>query len=956
MRSPARFQRRRNLLGTLLAAAFCHCSPQTAPSPARLRGVVLAPGSSLHGASLFGTDAIGLPTGAILTPDAAPGAALLSLNPHVSTAPDLRLGGAVASALSPDGQTLLLLTSGYNRAFDSRGEPIPEASGEWIFVYDVASGRPRETQVLTVPNSFGGLAFKPQGDGFYVSGGPDDVVHEFQRSAAGFIEKEPPIPLGHLDAKGMGGLGIDVSPFAAGLAVTSSGRQVVVANHENDSLTIVDVARRAAVVEVPLMPGGGIAGGEFPTEVVTVDDRAYVSCQRDREVVEVNLSTGRVARRIGVGGAPTKIAADRTGARLFVANSNSDTVSVIDLAHTGVASSIRVTGPESHLADIPLRGANPNSVALSPDERTLYVTNGGINALALVDLSQSPHVVGLVPTGFYPTAVSVAAGGAWLYVAHGKSPSRPNPRGPWSDIERSAARVNAPGTANEFVLQLIQGGLLAIPTPSAQTLAKLTAQTLINNHLDAQPEVPPIFTALSGQVKHVIYVIGENRTYDQLFGDLPGADGDPRLLHWGEAITPNAHALARTFLTLDRFFDTGGVSGDGWQWSTSGRTTDVAEKGIPVMYAGRGHLSYDWEGTDRNVNVGLPTLAERIAANPRTPNSPDLLPGTVDVAGVDEPPQGGRGFLWDAAMASRVTVRNYGFFVDDTRYSLEPSFPCPIPPLRLPSETQTQVAYATRPSLLPVTDPYFRGFDVNFADVWREKEWEREFDEYVAKGELPALELVRLPHDHLGGFSTSLDGVNTPDTQIADHDYALGRLVERVSTSVFWKDTVVIAIEDDAQNGGDHVDAHRSFALFAGGHVKRGGRVSTVYSTPSVLRTIELLLGLAPLGINDAFARPMADVLTTELNTTPFTAIVPAVLRSTELPLPKTGGPEHVQQPRGDASFWALSTRGLDFDRADALPTDYFNRVLFCGLVDSSGCATEPPEPACRAPPVRDPD
>ena len=251
-----------------------------------------------------------------------------------------------------------------------------------------------------------------------------------------------------------------------------------------------------------------------------------------------------------------------------------------------------------------LRGSNPNALALSPDEQTLYVTNGGNNALAVLALSArdaggapargpgdpggQSRLLGLIPTGFYPHAVATSRDGASLYVAYGKSPTGPNPGGPWSDRAGARRSPYLPGVANQFTLQLTGGGLLALPTPSPANLAKLTSQVLLNNRMDAATRTPPVFQALRGVVKHVIYVVGENRTYDQIWAILEDADGDRHLTHWGEAITPNHHALARGFVTLDRFFDAGGVSGDGWQWTMSGRTTDVAEKAIPVEYASRG--------------------------------------------------------------------------------------------------------------------------------------------------------------------------------------------------------------------------------------------------------------------------------------------------------------------------------------------------------------------------------
>jgi DNA-binding beta-propeller fold protein YncE len=949
----------------LLAVLAVACSPQPRAQPggALEPGPSLQPSQRLPGASLFRTDVIGLPTGGSITPDATPGSRVLDLDPKPQSRPDFHAGGAVSTVRSPDGRTLLVLTSGYNRSHDTEGQLVDDASTEWVFVFELAGGGPRQVQAVPVPNAFDGIAFAPAGDRFYVGGGSDDVVREYARGGAGlFAEVEPPIGLGHRDRRGLGGLGMEESPYAAGVAVTASGSRLVVANLENDSITLVDLRARKAVSEVALQPGGGLIGGEFPYWVSLLgEDTAYVSCQRDREVAVVNLTAGRVTRRIPVGGAPTKMTLNRAANRLFVANANSDTVSVVSLPDGGLVSQLSVaTAGRSGASS--LLGSNPNDVALSPDETTFYVTLGGNNAVAVFrlgdrDRGASPGraslpstLLGLIPTGFYPHAVAVDATGQALYVAHGKSPTGPNPRGPWTDVARSTLRPYRDNAAGQYSLALMRGGLLYAPVPAADVLATLTRQVMQNNRFSAAPVQPDIFRALQGKVKHVIYVVSENRTYDQILGDLPGADGDPTLVHWGEAITPNEHALAREFVALDRFFDSGGVSGDGWEWSTSGRSTDVAEKAIPVEYAGRGSRSYDWEGMTRNVNVGIGPTADRVRANPRTPDSPDLLPGPVSVGGVDEPELGGRGLLWDVAIAAGVAVRNYGFYLDDSRYG-RPSDPAGIPPLARPYEAGVRVAYATRPSLQPITDPYFRGFDMAVADYWRFDEWEREFSLYVREGELPGLELVRLPHDHLGAFQSALDGVNTPDTQVADHDYALGRLVERVSESPFWEDTVIVAIEDDAQNGSDHVDAHRSLALFAGGHVRRRARVSTVYTTPSLLKTIELLLGLPPLGQDDAFAQPMADVFSVEADDTPFEARVPAVLRSTTLPLPAMTAGEVSAFPRGTAETWALLTAGMDFSRADAASPARLNRALVCELVDGAGCASGADILACGGDP-----
>jgi YVTN family beta-propeller protein len=501
----------------------------------------------------------------MLTPDAAPGAKLFDLDPHVPAAPWLRAGNAVATALSPDGSTLLVLTSGFNRTYDAHGRLVEDGSGEYVFVFDVFFDTPRVAQIVAVPNSFGGIAFHPAGDRFYVSGGPDDRVLELVRDPATrrFVEGGSAIALGHLASNGLGGLGIGQGPYAAGIALSASGARLVVANHENDTVTIIDTKAHAVLAEVKLAPGGGKPGGEFPAGVVIVgESRAFVACQRDREVVEIDLDRAAVVRRISVGGQPTKLVANRAGSRVYVANANSDSVSVLDA--TGVARVVADISTAPREAGT-LRGSNPNAVALSPDEKTLFVTNGGNDTLAMIALEGDHGTpLGLVPTGFYPNAVSVSSQGNRVFVAHGKSPTGPNPVGPWSDHERGFRSVD-PGAGNQYTLQLMHGGLLSVPVPHGDTLEKLTKQSLLN-HRFARDETraPPIFDELRGKVKHVVYVIGENRTFDQVFGDLEGADADPKLVMWGEGITPNHHRLARAFTTFDRFFDAGGVSGDGW--------------------------------------------------------------------------------------------------------------------------------------------------------------------------------------------------------------------------------------------------------------------------------------------------------------------------------------------------------------------------------------------------------
>ena len=319
----------------------------------------------------------------------------------------------------------------------------------------------------------------------------------------------------------------------------------------------------------------------------------------------------------------------------------------------------------------------------------------------------------------------------------------------------------------------------------------------------------------------MIYVVKENRTYDQIHGDLPRGNGDPSLAILSP-YSPNHQALASQFVTLDNFHDSGETTNTGWNWTTAARATDFTEKTSPVNYAGRG-LTYDWEGGNRNVNVSLPTVAERQAVNPAIVADPDLLPGSADVAAPDSNKgEAGTGYLWDAALRNGLTVRNYGFYVTNLGSSnaMTPEV------LANPFAAGVKQVVAAKQSLAPQTDVYFRGYDLNNADFYLFKEWEREFDQYAASGKLPNLSLVRLPHDHFGDFGTAKFGVNTVETQMADNDYAVGLLVEKVARSRFKDNTLVFVIEDDAQNGADHVDAHRSVAYVVGPYVKQGAVVS----------------------------------------------------------------------------------------------------------------------------------
>jgi YVTN family beta-propeller protein len=837
---------------------------------------------------------------------------------------------AVATALSPDGGTLLILTSGYNVAHRPTGERVPELSTDFVFIFDLSARVPELLQAISIPAAFWGLAWNPSGKEFYVSGGVDDAVHVFSRRGRRFA-KVASVPLGHTS-----GLGIDNKPVVAGLAVNRHGDRLLAANWANDSVSIVDIGTRQKLAEVDLRPGKadvtrrGVAGGEFPFGVaIGGETTAYVSSLRDREIVVVDIAALRVIARIHLRGQPNHLLLNRDGTRLYAACDNSDAVAVVDTSTNAVLEEIPVAAPAPFLPEPRLKGSSPNFLALSPDEKTLYVTNGGTNAVSVVGLGGTgarSAVSGLVPTGWYPDAVSVSRDGKRLFVVNGKSPPGPNP----------AYCARGCEGKDQYVLQMEKAGFSVIPVPRGAELARLTRLVAANNGWEPRSSrAADVMAAVRKRIRHVIYVVKENRTFDQVLGDLGRGDGDPGLAMFGEPITPNQHRLARDFVTFDRFFDSGETSGYGWNWSTAARTNDATEKMQPVSYAGRGG-TYDWEGANRNVNVGIDSPSERRAANPQTPDDPDLLPGTADVAEHDGPEgEPGAGYLWDAALRAGLSVRNYGFFLDLTLYDSPPPLQTPL--LRRPWETQTRVGVAAKASLVPVTDPYFRGFQTAFPDYWRFREWEREFETYERNGDLPRLSLVRFMNDHTGDFAKAIDGVDTPLRQVADNDYATGLLVERVAKSRFKDDTLIFVIEDDAQDGPDHVDAHRSIAFVVGPLVKRGAVVSTRYTTVSMVRTILDVLGLPSLGLFDGTQEPMSDAFDPASDGAwSFTAVVPDALRDTRLPLPaptsRRAEPGPVRREK-DSAWWAGQTFDMDFRREDRLDARRFNRILWQGIM-----------------------
>jgi DNA-binding beta-propeller fold protein YncE len=873
-------------------------------------------------------------TGQKITPTAAPRATFEALNPGLADFPDFVPSGALSSAVSPDHHTLLVLISGHNVLYNSANQVVPADSHQYIFVYDIGGGKPVKKQVLQIPNTFAGIAFSPSGNSFYVGGGSDDNIHTYGIQGDGsWAEVGTPIPLGHTTGNGMP----NPSTFVTGgLAVTADGTKVVIANVYNDSISIVDIAGRSVIKEIDLRPGvidaaqNGVPGGEYPFWVaIKGNGTAYVSSLRDREIVVVGIGNNPgVISRIKVKGNPNKMILNRAQNLLFAAEDNSDTVDVINTQTNQIVQTISTIGPQWVLSNVRrYHGSIPNSLALSPDERVLYVTNGGTNSVAVIDLSPTKsEVVGLLPTGFYPTAVSVSGDGRTLYVVNGKSPTGPNP-GWYAENHAS----------NQYVEELEQSGLLSFPVPDFFTLFRLTLTVANNDSFLSVPQIRDeiLMSQLRRRIKHVIYIVKENRTYDQILGDLDRGNGDPSLALFGETTTPNFHKISEQFVDLDNFYCSGDVSANGWPWSVAAREVDFGIKAVPLNYSSRG-TSYEYEGTNRNVNVGLPTVQERQAADGLTPSDPNLLPGTADVGAFDGPEgtPAESGYIWDAVAQVGLSLREYGFFCDLTRYSAPP--PNNIPLERHPFAAKIQVSYPTKPMLIANNDIYFRGYDNAFPDYWREDEWAREFDNYVVNGNLPRVELVRFMHDHTGSFSTSIDGVNTPELDHADNDYAVGLLVDKVAHSPYKYDTLIFVLEDDAQAGADHVDSHRSTAYVVGPYVKQGAVVSQRYSTVNMLRTIEDILGLDHLNINTATQRPMTEIFDLSQREWTYSATASDLLKVTQLPIPQNAfaDADKVLKPLHDAAYWAEKTAEFDFSVEDNLKDpDKFNRITWEGVV-----------------------
>ena len=908
-----------------------------------------------------------LPTGATITPTAAPGSVFVPLTTSLQDVPVYTPDGAETTAISPDGKTLLILTSGYNLNEDSSGHFPGADSGEFVFVYDISTpSKPVETQVVQLLNfeeTFDGIVWAPNGSAFYVGGGGDDEVHTFTLQGGAWAEFGTPIKLGHY---------CDVmcketqtGPTAAILGITADGNTLFVANHETDSITSLDLVHGVVLQEYDLRPGiinvaqTGVPGGEFPYGIsVAGNNTVYVSSVRDREIDVLNFTKGvlTLTNRIPVAGNPEKMTLNAAQTELFVVAANSDELIVINTATNTVLSAVNATAPVDVLGNgksVP-KGSNPNSVTLSPDESTAYVTNGGTNSVAVINLTgKKPSVTGLIPTGWYPNSVSVSPDGSTLYVVNGKSVEAANPlncryinNNPGGGFGPACQSLSAQdGAGNQYAWQNEYSGFLTLPVPNPVQLAGLTGQVAQNNGFNFQLSANDIatMTFLQQHIKHVIYIVKENRTFDQVLGDLTnGANADPAYTQFPASVTPNFHNFANNFVTFDNFDDSSMVSFDGWQWSTAARALDMTEKCVKVNY-GKGGCQYDSEGTSRNINVAITGVAARQIEQPLYPPDPNLLPGNANEDAADGPNgEQGLGYIWDAALKAHLTVRNYGFFTDLGALQVRGISPYLTAPCA--AKPPVQVAFPAHTALLKRTDLCFRPFDQSFPDFFRYKEWAREFNQQVKNNNMPSLTLLRYDHDHFGSFGAASFGVNTPELQIADDDYAVGLTADKIAHSPYANNTLIFVIEDDPQDGADHVSGDRSLAFIIGPYVKQGAVVSTPYSTVSMLRTIEEVLGLPPLGVHDAGVPPMTDAFNIAQAGWTYSAIPSSYLYNTTLPILNKYviNRDNLPQSTHDAAWWEAQTKGMDFSKEDRIPTEKFNRILWKGIMGRPYPALKP--------------
>ncbi|HTJ14982.1 MAG TPA: bifunctional YncE family protein/alkaline phosphatase family protein [Dinghuibacter sp.] len=733
-------------------------------------------------------------------------------------------------------------------------------SDQSVELVDLGKGAVSDS--MPIARSWLGLTFSEDGRYLYAAGGTNNCVLRYT-VANGKLTLSDSISLGERWPNAI---------WPAGIAVNKG--ELYVVTKDDKSLYVMDLAGHNVLQKIAL-PSEGYACLLSPDK-----KELYITAWGADAVLVYDTKTWQQLASVPVGDNPNDACLTRSGKYMYVANSNGNSVSVIDLKNRKVIEVL-----DAALYPNAPDGSTTNSVALSADEKTLYAADADNNCLAVYDVSHpgSSKSLGFIPTGWYPTCVRVI--GKTIYVANGKGfSSQANPYGPNPMQRRQRVNYQA-GDAQkprdiQYIAGLFRGELGVIPEPGAAQLA-IDRQAVYDNtpynkdketHTTGEAGNPiPMTVGDSSPIKYVFYVIKENRTYDQVLGDMPEGNGDSSLVLFGEHVTPNEHAISRNFVLLDNFYVDAEVSADGHNWSNAAYATDYVEKTWPTSYGGRGG-KYDFEGQGR---TGWPRS----------------------------------GYIWDRCKAAGVSYRTYGEFADNHKANI--------------------------PAVEGHFCTYYDGFDLGIRDTTRFREWERDFDSLVAIQAVPHFNYVRFGNDHTQGLSR---GKPTPYAFVADNDLAVGMFIEHLSQSPIWNQTAVFILEDDAQNGPDHVDAHRSTAYVAGGFVKRHYVDHTAYSTSSMLRTIELILGMSPMSQYDAAATPMWRSFAGSPDATGYTAL-----------------PEQVSLDEKNMAVTAWSRRSeqMDFTREDRVPDRVFNEILWNGL---RGTPLPAPHRSALVRPVSQPD
>lgn len=719
--------------------------------------------------------------------------------------------------LSPNGRFVVVTDTGYREQLTV----LDANTGQIASKLDFNKIQPKREQL------YFGVAFGSDGL-LYVSRGGEDKISVFSLDANGKLSAIKDIA----DASAKS----DEPNYLGGVSI---GRNALYVAHNEtypggsgtSAVAAIDPANGTRITSYPV--------GGFPLAVCSITengaDKIFTACERDGCVCVIDGANGGV-RQVKTGTNPAYLLPTKDG--VWVSNSGSDSVSLIDPGTLHIKKTLWVRPAEVH----GLPSCMPLGMAESGGN--LFVACGDLNAVAVID-EKSYKLLGYMPVGWLPTSVVVSQDGKHLFVANAKGTKTrtPNPR--------------ATAGKGTYILSVLEGTVSMIDLPGALgNLPALSRQVVANNRFDKDSE-KDLTPFKNPGIKHVIYVIKENRTYDNVLGDMKEGDGDSSICLFPEEVTPNQHALARRFVLLDNFSVCAEVSADGWIWSTAGQINEYGSRNTPVNYSGRGR-DYDEEGEVNGERVDLKGEPYVSAA-----------PG---------------GYIWDDCRKHGVSMRNYGFYVGETD-ALGPR----------PDSPKTKVDAPVMKALVGITDDNFREFDMQYPDSEalakynfkaprqmasfgrngspnRFVEWKREFDQYVAKGDLPKFIMLRLPRDHTSGTSA---GLSSPRAMVADNDYAVGQVVEAVSHSPYWNSTLICVVEDDAQAGLDHIDCHRSPCYIISPFIQKGAHDSRFYNTDSVLHTMELMLGLPPMNGFDATADPIADFTMTPDNAEPYTAILP---------------------------------------------------------------------------------